>query len=282
MLPCLDSSRLSQYGQELLRVLERNPYTHTPFYKGFSIGNAKTLASPVDSYAERLNNKTWLQIISTPDEKMDGHFKGRENGKYYVEASPGMFASALGTRARAEPTRFAELSLSFPENCSVGYVWNVLSAIAVPKNEKEQVPLELVVRVIRRFQRRDEYSIVKGIMWILQCHPEADWPDDIISLAEHCALYYSEPVQSNVSGIPSRDSVYSSVGALQDASWSCARGAALYAIAELLWHHQDYGERFRRTIEAACHDSDAAVRFAVMSCALFCQGLKRRNVPPLP
>ena len=268
LLPCLDSSRLSQYGQELLRVLERNPYTHTPFYKGFSIGNAKTLASPVDSCAERLSNKTWLQIISTPDEKMDGHFRGREDGEYYVEASPGMFASALGTRARAEPTRFAELSLSFPENCSVGYVWNVLSAIAVPKNEKEQVPLKLVVRVIRRFQRRDEYSIVKGIMWILQCHPEADWPDDddIISLAEHCALYYSEPVQSNIFGMPSRDSVYSSVGALQDASWSCARGAALYAIAELLWHHQDYGERFRRTMEAACHDSDAAVRFAVMSC----------------
>ena len=54
LLPCLDSSRLSQYGQELLRVLERNPHIPTPFYHGF-FGSGKTVVSPVDSYAERLS-----------------------------------------------------------------------------------------------------------------------------------------------------------------------------------------------------------------------------------
>ena len=176
-----------------------------------------------------------------------------------------MFASALGTRSRAEPTRFVELSLSFPENCFPEYVWNILYTIADSTNGESQVSQELVIRLIRRFQYRDESSIVRAIMWILHRRPNEDWPDDILSLAEKRALYSPEPI-SPKKQTDFQKSECSSVDSLQNASLNCERGSALHAIAELLWHHRDYGERFRRIMEAACHDSDAAVRFAVMSC----------------
>ena len=58
-------------ARELLGVLNRNDWINSPHYTtGPSIGMAKTVVSPVSSYANKLSDKTWLQIIKTPNEKI--------------------------------------------------------------------------------------------------------------------------------------------------------------------------------------------------------------------
>src|SRR5699024_5062949 len=71
LLPYMDQARLSPYAQQLLGVVNRNPWIRLPyFYNGFHISGFKSIVSPVDKATDRLSDKTWLQIISTPAEKM--------------------------------------------------------------------------------------------------------------------------------------------------------------------------------------------------------------------
>ena len=127
----MDVSRLSVYSKQLLNVVNRNSWIQLPyFYCGFTMGPAKTVVSPVDNYTERLSDKTWLQIISTPQDKMKDRWRGPDNGPYYIEANHQSFASALGSQAKREPLRFAKLSLSFPANCYYWYISHVLYALS--------------------------------------------------------------------------------------------------------------------------------------------------------
>lgn len=119
----MGQDRLSPYAQQLLGVVNRNPWIRLPyFYNGFHISGIKSIVSPVDKATDRLSDKTWLQIISTPAEKMKDKWSRSENDSHYVEANHQAFSSSLGEQAKREPLRFAKLSLSFPDQCYDGYI----------------------------------------------------------------------------------------------------------------------------------------------------------------
>jgi len=174
LLPSLNYSRLSNYSKALIDVVNRNPWIHLPhFYSGFICGPAKFVISPVHGRAEYLSDKTWLQIISTPQEKMNKHLKGSDRGANYVEATHWAFASSLGTQAKKQPERFAQLALRFPEECYRGYVSNVLYALS-DGNSNQTVSVELMSEVIRRFGHSFDNSISIDIARVVENHGLSD------------------------------------------------------------------------------------------------------------
>ena len=130
LLPFLDKKRLSQQSRELINVLNRNTWINTPYYTcGFSVGTAKSVISPIDGKAQHISDKKWLQIVSTPNEKMKSSFIIKETGGHYIEANHFSFSSSLHTQAKLEPVRFAKLSLKFPSDCYSGYITNIISSM---------------------------------------------------------------------------------------------------------------------------------------------------------
>lgn len=266
LLPYMDISRLSIYSKQLLGVVSRNDWIQLPyFYSGFAIGPAKIVASPVDNYTERLSDKTWLQIISTPQSKMNDHWHRSDDGPYFIEANHQAFSSAFGNQARKEPIRFANLALSFPENCYEGYISQVLYALSDNCSSNE-FDVGLVSQVIRRYGHSENPNVAIAISRIIEKHADEAWPKDIINLIKDIALNHPHPNNEQDSIMSNTDPEYKTARSLLEYSMNCARGCALYAIAALLWEHYEWGDEFKSTILSASKDPNHAVRFAVMDC----------------
>ena len=266
LLPSMDISRLSAYAKQLLNVVNRNSWIQLPyFYCGFTMGAAKTVVSPVDNYTERLSNKTWLQIISTPQNKMNDRWRGSDNGPYYIEANHQTFASALGSQAKREPLRFAKLSLSFPENCYEGYISHVLYALSENSSNGE-FDVELVSKVIQRYGHSKNLNIAMAVSHVIEKHPNEMWSDDVINILREIALNHPHPGKDEYGVTSSSDPEHKSTHSLLQNSINCARGCALHAIAALLWEHYDLGDKLKSTILLASKDPNHAVRFAMMDC----------------
>lgn len=268
LLPSMDISRLSGYSKQLLNVVNRNSWIRLPyFYCGVISGPAKTVVSPVDNYTERLSDKTWLQIISTPQNKMNDKWHISDNGPCYVEANHQAFASALGTQAKREPLRFAKLSLSFPANCYEGYISHVLYALSENSSNGE-FDVELVSKVIQRYGYSKNLNIAIAVSHVIEKHPNEMWSDDVINTLKEIALNHPHPGKDEYGVTSSLDPENKSTHSLLQNSINCARGCALHAIAALLWEHYDLGDKLKSTILLASKDPNHAVRFAVMDCVL--------------
>ena len=268
LLPCMNDSRLSGYSKALLGLVNRNCWIHLPhFYSGFICGPAKFVISPVDGRTERLSDKTWLQIISTPQEKMGEHWKKCDNGSNYVEANHCSFASSLGTQAKRQPVRFAELSLHFPEGCYQEYISNVLCALA-DNNSNQLLSVKLMSEVIQRFGWNTNQNVVIAVTRVVKNHANEVWPIDVLKLLSDMAINHPEPKMHQYSVTSSLDPEHKLAHSLLDNSINCARGCALNAISSLIWEHKELGIYFKKTIISASTDKNDAVRFAVMFCVV--------------
>lgn len=275
LLPYMDQARLSPYAQQLLGVVNRNPFIRLPyFYNGCQISGLKPVVSPVDDIADRLSDKTWLRIISIPAEKIKHRWGGSESDSQYIEANHQTFSSSLGDQAKRDPLRFAKLSLSFPDQCYDGYVLNVLYALATMK-PTEQLDVEMISSVIQRYQHKESPSIAIAISRIVEKHAEQPWPEDVIRTIECIALYHPNPGEKEYSVAGEINIELLSVESLVNTSLNCARGCALHAIGSLLWKHNDLRERFKDTILTESRDPNYAVRFAVMKALLFYHNFDR-------
>ncbi|MDL2206910.1 hypothetical protein LJC33_08390 [Eubacteriales bacterium OttesenSCG-928-N13] len=269
LLPFMDYQRLSSYARNLLDVLNRNSWISSPhFYCGFSGGPGKSVVSPIHAYTHKISDKRWLEIIATPNEKMKGHWSGRETDSCYVEATHEMFSSDLSKQARLQPSRFAELSLRFPENCYSRYISSVISALKCEDESTERVEVRLVCDVLRRYIESADHNIAREIARLLEHRAKDSWPEDIIGFLEDLALTHPDPPGNEQRIWRTENPDNCSPHDLLNNSINNVRGCALHAIAALLWKHQELSNRFKNTILRASSDSNDSVRFAVMSCVL--------------
>ena len=275
LLPSMDQSRLSTYARQLLGVVNRNTCIYLPYFHcGIISGPAQTVVSPVDKYLERLSDKTWLQIIATPVEKMNGKFRGDDNGECYVEADHMLFASSIRTQANRQPLRFAKLALQFPENCYEGYVSNVLHALAENCSSKE-LDVEVVSKVVQRYDYKKGSNIAMAISWLVEKHADVMWPNKVIDIIDDIALNHCNPERNEYKLTSESDPENVTAHWLFHSSLNCARGSALYAISALLRSHYELADRFKETLQTASKDLNYAVRFAVVPCVLPCYDIDK-------
>lgn len=269
LLPFMDSSRLASYSKELLGVLNRNSWIRAPFYySGFRIGSAKFVASPIDGYANKLGDKSWLKIISTPLEKMKGDWGRRETDEYYIEATHAAFSSSLSTQAKKQPARFARLALSFPENCYDGYIYSVMNALDNRDiiSEAKKASIELSSKVIRKYSNNLEPNMAMSIARLIEHRADEEWPDDIIDLLVEIALEHADLKYNNCLITEDNDPENCTPQSLLTMSINCASGCALRAIAQLLWEHREIGQRIKELIIQINKNSNDIIRVGILFC----------------
>ena len=265
LLPHMDFTRLSTYAKELIGVLNRNEWVRLPyFYSGFGMTEAGAVISPVESKTDRLSDKTWLQIIRTPQNRMGERFHSTHTGNAFVEATHWSFSSSMGRQAKKEPERFARLALNFPEECYSGYISGVLYGLR-DWNSAQTPDVALMSEVLRRYGRQKSTDVRTAVARLIEHHATLDWPDDILELIVELATTRSEG-DENYTVTSSRDPEHKLADSLLSNAINTAQGCALEAIAGLLWHHQELGERFKETMLKIADDPSDVARFAAMFC----------------
>lgn len=255
MLPKLDERRISTKGRELLAVLNRKDGMGEMPYYGRGKIESGIVSSPVDGHTSRLSDKNWLEIVSTPNEKMNKRWSSPT-----VEASHFTFASSMYSQAKLEPARFARLSLQFPDNCYSGYVSHVLCAIHNFNAGAEKPTDELIIKIVEKFGYLDETNVAIEIARLMENRSDIRWLDKTLDRLSDLALNHIDDEPE------SKDLTAASAHELLTQSINCVRGCAIHAISRLIWANEELQDRFMPVVEKACDDDNDAVRFALGSC----------------
>ena len=270
LLPFLDKTRLSKHSQELISVLNRNEWICAPFYYcGFSCRPAKSVVSPIWHKTERITDKKWLEIISTPNEKMKNHFRSKETDRYFIEANHLEFSSSMSSQAKHEPFRFAKLSLRFPNECFYGYIVNVINSICDYDGNIDKTDFSIVCDVINHYKNHTNENVIMAILRLIEKRSDEIWPNEIIDFVCETATNLTDSDQNNGNS----DNI-TPHGLLMNAL-NCTVGRAIRTISELLWKHPKLGEHFKYIVEKACKHPNDSIRFSVMFCILPYFGIDR-------
>lgn len=266
LLPCMDNSRLSPYAKDLIGVVNWNSWIHIPhFHSGILVGSAKSVVSPIYEHPDRLCDNTWLQIISTPNVKVNNTKLDDYKGSYYIEASPEAFAASLGEQAKKEPERFANLCLIFPPNCYSGYVTNVLYALDDGSLAK-RIPFKTVCNVVRRYIHTTNSNILIALARVIEAYAAFDWPEDVLDIIENVITNHSDSDEPQYPVTNYEDPGHKTIQSLMENALNCVRGCNISAVAAILREHPELSNRFMKAISQICMDRDAIVRFAAVQC----------------
>lgn len=265
LLPHMDYARLSSYAKELIGVLNRNEWVRMPYFNSDSkISEFGTVVSPVESKIEGLSDKTWLQIIRTPQSQMSGKSRGSYIEGSFVEATHWSFSSSMGRQAKKEPERFLRLALSFPSDCYSGYILGVLYALQDQDSDKPPNDV-LMSEVLKRFGRNKSKDVRIAAARLIEHHAALEWSDEILALIAELAATRSED-DANYTVTRSDDPENKLAHSLLSDAINTVQGCALKAISNLLWNHQELGDRFKETMLKIVGDSSDVARFAAMFC----------------
>ena len=255
LIPFLDKTRISPETKQLIRVLERNEWIRTPYYKSSFQSDSSPIVSPVSEKADRIYDKTWLRIISTPESKMKNDSWKMING-IIVEANHREFSRAFSEQAKHQPERFAKLSLQFPDECYRGYINGVINAM-YENNADTKVDFQLTCDVVNRFMSDSDPDVTIQVLRLIGRRAEENWPDNILNFVCDAAINSTHP-SPDFSATADKEVTPHS---LLTNALSCVRGCAIETISELLWKHNDLADRFKPAIEHATQDPYEAVRF---------------------
>lgn len=284
LIPCLDKTRISPETKQLIRVLERNEWIRTPYYKSSFQSDSSPIVSPVSEKADRICDKTWLRIISTPESKMKNDSWKMING-IFVEANHREFSRAFSEQAKHQPERFAKLSLQFPDECYREYINGVINAM-YENNTDTEVDFQLTCDVVNRFMSDSDPDVTIQILRLIGRRAEENWPDNILDFVCDAAMNSPHPSPDFSATADKKVTPHS----LLTNALSCVRGCAIETISDLLWKHNDLADRFKPVIEHAANDPNEAVRFFSLTGAYpyynldrdFCIGILKKLIQKEP
>lgn len=266
LLPVLDQDRLSVVAKELVAVLNRNKWVRTPHYSHpVSGGPAKCVVSPISKYTEKISDKTWLSIIRTPPEKMNGHH-WMETEDAYIEATHMEFASSLGSQARKQPKRFAALALQFPEDCYSGYISEVLWAQRNCEETAEYAGVDILSKLILKYAGIGNEGILGNIADVVQSRAKETWNEDVLGIIQRIALL---PVTERTTRYSSNKSE-KSAHTLYNEIYNTAQGRAICAITSLLFANPERFVFFKETISTLAKSPEPFILLALADCSVAC------------
>lgn len=266
LLPTMDSTRLSNQSLALINVLNRNDWIYGPHYNyGISMSSAGFVSSPISQKAHEITDKTWLQIISTPPEKMNEHSWKEVHGSF-IEANHFQFAGDFTSQAEKHPDRFAELSLQFPQDCPPGYVCGVLQALQIKNEEAELVNIDLTSRIIQKFSQTQNDHVLARIADVVKSRSKEAWSDDIFDIIQGIALLPVTTAHTQyVTGSEDK-----SAHDIYNAVYNTPQGCAIRAITSLLFSQPSLLSTFKSTITFLSETTETFILLALTDCSAAC------------
>lgn len=264
LLPVIDRNRLSQRARDLLMVVQRNDWICVPFYHAGSWSESGGRSvSPVEGKAERLSDKTWLKIISTPEGEMRSLVERRNHQGVLEVISASLLVESLQSCARKDPNRFAKLALSFPESCGPDYIQAIFYGIANSVTDGISIDSSVIYQLIQKYSRSRDVNIASGILHLIELTSEEEWTENILMVVTWLALNHPNPQENTYTVKSGEDPENKTVDTIRHSSLNCVRGEAISTLADLVDKHSDWLYKVQKTVERAAEDINDSVRFAL-------------------
>lgn len=263
LLPVMDRKRLSDESRSLISVLNRNIWISTPAYAaGIGSVETHTVQSPLDDHLEKISDKSWLKLLtsSIPLKNMS-----RKAAECFIETDKESFARSLYDQATRQQTRFATLSLSFPDDIYEGYIAAVLNSLT--SSDERDLDENLIIQCIQKFKGYKNNHIALALIRLIDKYHNINYPDDILNMLEGYAEDYPDHTESQYTIISTAESDNISLFDLTTKALNGVQSYALLTIASLVNSHPELMPRFKSLIKKCCDSDEATILFSVLRCA---------------
>ncbi len=195
--------------------------------------------------AEFLTDEDWIRAIHK--------YRSDETDRSHELPVGGarQLAELLGSRAKAEPERFARLALTFDANTPPVHLSQVIGAVA------GAVPVPLLAALSRHARNVAGQEVGQALCAAIET-VGAEVDDTLLDLLEECATD-EDPDHEVVRTSAGSEQFYYG-GDLLTAGLNCTRGAAAKTVAHLLFTEPKHTERLIPTVTALAADPILAVR----------------------
>jgi len=207
---------------------------------------AHYVGSPIPAVAAgRLTDEDWIRAIHKyRSDKTDW------SGDLPVGGAT-QLAGLLGSRAKAEPERFARLALMFDSDVPSVHLSRVVEAVA------GAVPVPLLAELCRHARDIAGQDVGRALCAAIEAvGAEAD--DTLLGLLEECAT--DEEPDHEAARTPAGSGQFYYGGDLLTAGLNSTRGAAAKTVAHLLFADPEHAQRLTPTVTALAADPILAVR----------------------
>ena len=263
LLPCLPDGRLGDAARSEMGTVARKfgrPAAEADPDR-WGLPRAAVWPIPADR-AARFSDAGWLGII-TGAATTGGRRCRRRTGESMGETPAAGFARLLGDRAQRDPWRFAALALRIPTAVDPAYLAAVLHGVAAtgpPPGQPgawQSAADGQVTAVIEHIGYRPDREVGNGLCWLIRQRPGAVTTSRCVDVLCRYATEHPHPPAgwvASVGGDPH----------FETAALNCTRGAALGAIARILYAHPDRVGEFAPALRRAVADPHPAVRVAAV------------------
>lgn len=207
------------------------------------------VGSPIEKTAtEVMTDDQWLLAI----EKYATE-KRSNRSRDFLKGGALQLAQTLQEHTQSEPVRFGRLALRFSQSANPCYIESILEGLTT-----SLCPVDLKLEVCRKAFLDAPGSCAKAIVDLLGSI-EDPLPDEFIRTLDWIATEHPDPTEESWMIDAGGGTPYYG-GDILTAGINTARGRAAMAIAKLIWHRQEYIDRFTGIVSRLIKDSSMCVR----------------------
>ncbi len=213
---------------------------------------AAFVQSPIEEHATReMTDDQWLRAITKYPSEDRIDFSGDQPTGGALQ-----LARVLGECVKAEPHRFARLSLRFPADTNPIYLQEVLDAL-----KDATIAEDIKLHVCHKGFEEARSACGRSIADVLR-QVEDLLPDDAVAMLDWLATEDDDPAQELWREDEDSDlTCYG--GDILTAGINTTRGRAAWAVRNLILKDASYVKRFRGTLDRMVRDPSVAVRSCV-------------------
>ncbi len=205
------------------------------------------VGSPIsDAAAQKMSDENWLAAI-------------KKHSQDSFDGGAAELSRVLENKVRNNPTRFANLIHRIPDAANKMYFYAILSGLT-----DVAVETSLAISAVKRCHRVPGRPLGRPIVRLLEKISDAELPADALDILAWYATKAPNPVgEPNWATSVGRARQERDLQDMMNAGLNTDRGAAVYAIAKLLFHNENYLASFKPHLTSMVNDRSIAVRAMV-------------------
>ncbi|MBO3445857.1 hypothetical protein [Clostridium sp. CCUG 7971] len=274
LLPYICKEKLSIKSKNLIPVLERR-FKNVYLRHQKSESHGGFVSSTISPKAHLFSDKTWVKIIANKNVEKRRNSKWIETKGGFYESTVDQFASTFGKVAEKNPTRFAKLALSLPDNTDILYINQVFKLIGlnecpnidVKESNWEPITIETSELIINKFEYAlsDSYC-AKTLCTSIKNRSKENWSISILEKISKLAIEHPHPGENEIIVWNEDDKEMKTFNMLWSSSINCVRGSAAETIGSILWERKELLKMFRSAVNSLVVDKNPSVRLSAINC----------------
>ncbi|WP_394903687.1 hypothetical protein [Clostridium butyricum] len=261
LLQSLPLNRISKKAKSLVLVLKRRFEGISSIYEK-SISHGGWVSSPISG--KKLSDKNWLKLLTNKKLQNIEHHNWKEVPGGFIESSIQQFASDFRSAVSLEPERMIKLTLGLKDKILDQYIYSLFSGVA-SSNKIKDISVQLLEEMIKTYPCDNNSLIAEEVCLIIENKKTSRWSKEVLDILKRIAIEHTNPKLEKPNVTSNDDKEMRSFNMLQSNAINCVRGAAAYAIGNLLWEDEGLYSYFKETINELTNDENPAVKLASLA-----------------